>query len=141
MLVTVAQDEARQEMRTFALILMLGIAVLFFGAIIFKDEVTSLISQMSLSTPSESNEVLGGCVGFYSANNRWPKTEADIRAGLKIAHRDPKYLPTLKKLTLIEKGGSLTVSFTSKDGLKMELNLDAKTKMPTSEPTGPSGRG
>ena len=112
-------------MKNFILILMLGIAALLCCAIVFKDEVACLMFAVFPSTPSAPNEVLGGCSSFYDANGHWPKTEADIRAGLKIAHRDPVYLPTLKKLTLIEKAGSLTVSFTSPDGVEMKLHLDA----------------
>lgn len=103
---------------------VLGIAALLIGATAFH-RLASLKTQLSFSTETESNEVLAGCVSFYIANKHWPRTEDDIRAGLKAAHREPKFLPTLTKLTLVEHSGALDVKFTVKDGLPMELHLDA----------------
>lgn len=111
-------------MKKSIIILTASLVVLLCYTLCFQDRVADLFAQLSFSKKTESSEILSGCVGYYSANKRWPRTEAEIRNGMKLAHLEPKYLNQVKNLSISDKAGVLDISFTTRSGVRMTLHSE-----------------
>ena len=118
-------------MKKLFLILAVSAAAILSCAMYFGNQVTDLFAQLTLSQKTETNEILSGCVGYYQAHKRWPKTEAEIRNGLKQAHLEPKHLNQVKNLKINAKAGILDITFSTKSGVPVTIHSEIESESKT----------